>query len=256
MGTPLMGSSLRQPGGPLSQPMMNRQGAAVALSRPALFDGIPPADCNRITALARTREFARGEMLYIEGEYVQQVLLLTSGLAKINKLGMSGTEVILGLRTAGDVLGATGLFSTAKHCTTAQAFRVCRAMIWDAATFKSLVERYPMLHQNMHRILGEYVLELEERFHEVATEKVEPRVARQLVRLRDKIGRQIDGAVEIGLSREDLAQMTGTTLFTVSRLLSAWEARGMVTSRREAVTICDVQSLRALSGQPAWSGAI
>ena len=68
--------------------------------------------------------------------------------------------------------------------------------------------------------------------------------------------------VEIGLSREELAQMTGTTLFTVSRLLSAWEARGMVRPRREAVTICDVQSLRAIfcSGysevSTAWAGAL
>jgi len=57
----------------------------------------------------------------------------------------------------------------------------------------------------------------------------------------------VNGVVEIGLSREELAQMTGTTLFTVSRLLSAWEARGMVRPRRESVTICDLQSLRAVS---------
>jgi CRP-like cAMP-binding protein len=53
--------------------------------------------------------------------------------------------------------------------------------------------------------------------------------------------------MEVCLSREDLAQMTGTTLFTVSRLLSGWEARGMVRSRREAVAIRDVQSLREIT---------
>ena len=77
----------------------------------------------------------------------------------------------------------------------------------------------------------------------------------------EKIGRPVDGAVEIGLSREELAQMTGTTLFTVSRLLSAWEARGMVKPRREAVTICNVKSLRAMFGSgyseasAAWTSA-
>jgi CRP-like cAMP-binding protein len=53
--------------------------------------------------------------------------------------------------------------------------------------------------------------------------------------------------VEIGLSREELAQLTGTTLFTVSRLLSQWEKQGIVSSRREAVVVCDVQALAALS---------
>jgi CRP-like cAMP-binding protein len=61
------------------------------------------------------------------------------------------------------------------------------------------------------------------------------------------MGWPVNGGVEVGLSREDLAQMTGTTLFTVSRLLSAWEALGMVMLRREAVTICDFQQLRAVS---------
>jgi CRP-like cAMP-binding protein len=124
---------------------------------------------------------------------------------------------------------------------------LCRALVWDAPTFKALVARYPVLHQNMVRILSEDLGELEERFREVATERVAPRVARQLVRLLARIGRSANGAVEVSLTREELAQMTGTTLFTVSRLLSAWEERGMVKPRRESVTVCDVALLRAMS---------
>jgi CRP-like cAMP-binding protein len=60
------------------------------------------------------------------------------------------------------------------------------------------------------------------------------------------MGRPVNGLVEVGLSREELAQMTGTTLFTVSRLLSAWETDGIVRPRREAVAICDEQALRAI----------
>jgi CRP-like cAMP-binding protein len=217
------------------------------VGHPPLFSGIPPADYARIAAAARVREFERGEMLYIEGDSVQQVLLLTSGFAKINKLGLSGTEVILRFGAPGDVLGAMGLFSTGRHCTTAQSFRMCRALVWEPPVFKTLAERFPVLHQNMARIVGAELLELEERFREVATERVASRVARQLVRLLDKIGRRVEDGVEISLSREELAQMTGTTLFTVSRLLSAWEERGMVKPRREGVTIRDVAALNAIS---------
>jgi len=222
----------------------NHGGTEVA--RPPLFSGILPGDYAKIAAAARVREFARGEVLYLEGDSVQQVMLLTSGFVKINKLGLSGTEVIIRLGIPGDVLGALGLFSTGSQCTAAQAFRQCRALVWDAPAFKALVECFPVLHQNMVGILGGYLLELEERFREVATERVGLRVARQVVRLMKQIGQPVDGAIEIGLSREELAQMTGTTLFTVSRLLSAWEARGMVKPRREAVTIYDVQSLCAI----------
>ncbi len=99
----------------------------------------------------------------------------------------------------------------------------------------------------MAAILDEHLRELEDRFLEMATVRVRPRVALQLLRLLTTIGRPVNEGVEISLSHEDLAQMTGTTLFTVSRLLSAWEARGVVIPRREAVAICDVQSLRAIS---------
>jgi len=212
-----------------------------------VFSGILPSDYTRISAAARVKEFARGEMLCIEGDTVQQIYLLIAGFVKTTQVGLSGMEVILKLSAPGDVVGAVGLFSAGKHLRTAQAFRLCRALVWEASAFKSLVERYPVLHQNMLRVLGKELMELEERFHEVATERVGPRVARQLVRLQDKIGRLNNGVLEIGLSREELAQMTGTTLFTVSRLFSAWEARGVVRPRREAVTICDMQSLRAMS---------
>lgn len=212
-----------------------------------MFCGISPEDYARIYAAARSKTFSRGDMLYREGDSVQQVLLLTSGVVKVTQLGTKGAEVILRLAVPGDVIGALGLLSTGKHGTTAQAARVGRALIWDAPTFRSLMERFPVLRHNLVRVLSQDLLELEERFREVATERVGPRLARQLVRLRQAIGREVNGAIEINLSREDLAGMTGTTLFTVSRLLSAWALRGMVKPGREAVTICDVQSLREIS---------
>jgi CRP-like cAMP-binding protein len=219
-----------------------------AAERSPLFSGILPGDYSGISAIARVKTFARGEMLYLEGDSVNQVLLLTAGFVKVTQVGNTGAEVIIRLCGPGDVLGVSGLLSTLPHRTTAQAFRDCRALVWEAHTFHALVGRYPVLHENMVRILGADLLELEVRFREVATERVGPRVARQLVRLLEQIGRPAgNGEMEVNLSREDLAQMTGTTLFTVSRLLSAWEARGMVRPRREAVAICDVQSLRELS---------
>jgi len=240
------GSNVYREGGTVGNRATVSPNGGATVERPRLFSGIMQSDYARIAGVARVKEFAAGEVLYIEGEAVKEVLLITSGLVKLNKHGMNGAEVILRLGAAGDLLGAIGVFSTGTHCTTAEAFRTCRTLAWDMATFKSLMLRYPVLHQNMVQILGEYLHELESRFSEIATERVEPRVARQLMRLMEQIGQVVGGAVEIRLSREQVAQMTGTTLFTVSRLLSAWEARGVVKPRRESVTICDVKSLRAI----------
>ena len=216
---------------------------------PALFTGIQPNDYSAITSRGRVRTFGRGEMLHLKGESVQQVLLLTAGYAKVTQFGATGAEVILRLGVPGDVLGASGLFSAGLHCTTAQAFRPCKTLSWDARVFRILMETYPVVHQNMARILGEELMELEERFLEVATEKVSSRLARQLLRLQEKMGRVINGEVELQLSREELAQMTGTTLFTVSRILSAWETEGIVKPAREVVVIRDRESLRLISSE-------
>lgn len=220
-----------------------------AQAHPALFEGIRPVDYAAIFAAAHPRVFLRGEMLFLKGDCVRQVLLLTSGFVKIAQHGRDGSEVILGVRIPGDVLGADGLLSTGKHDTTAQAFRSCKALVWDERNFKTLADRFPVLHQNISRLLGQDLLELAERFRELATERVSLRLARQLIRLQHKIGRQVDAGIEIGLSREELAQMTGTTLFTVSRLLSGWEAYGFVKLSRETVIICNSQLLLSVSGQ-------
>jgi CRP/FNR family transcriptional regulator, nitrogen oxide reductase regulator len=214
---------------------------------PRLFSGISSDEYGRICRAGHVKQLARGEMLFIEGDVVERVLLLTSGTVKITKLGPGGEEVILRLAVPGDVLGAINLFSSCRQCATAEVFRPCRALVWDAQVFENLMKSFPILHQNMVVILNGHLRELEDRFYEVATGRVGPRVALQLLRLLKSIGRPVNGEVEIGLSREDLAQMTGTTLFTVSRLLSAWEARGAVRPCREAVAIRDVPSLRAIS---------
>jgi len=87
------------------------------------------------------------------------------------------------------------------------------------------------------RILTRRLLELEGRLFEISTERVAPRLARELVRLLVHVGRRVDGVIEVHLSREELAQLTGTTLFTVSRVLSGWEQQGIVNLRRQAVAV-------------------
>jgi CRP-like cAMP-binding protein len=219
----------------------------VVMERPRLFAGISPDDYAGICRAGAAKHFSRGEILHLEGEPIGRVILLTSGSAKVTKLGRDGAEVILRLAAPGDVMGVPSLFSCGNYCTTAEAFQSCRTLVWDAKVFKGLVDRYPLLHQNMAAILDGHLRELEDRFREVATDRVGTRVAFQLLRLVKTIGQPAEAGIEVGLSREDLARMTGTTLFTVSRLLSQWEDRGVVKPRREGVAIRDVPSLCAIA---------
>jgi len=189
----------------------------------------------------------RGEMVCMEGDPAREVYLLTSGVVKVMKCVADGQTVIFGLGLPGDVIGPSNHSTECGYSTTIEALRPTQALAWRLHDFKSIVERCPAMSQNILRIQHGNLLEIEERFCEMATKTVSQRLARQLVRLHGKLGRSTDGLTEISLSREELAQMTGTTLFSTSRLLAEWETRGFVRSRREAVTICDPESLNALS---------
>ena len=87
--------------------------------------------------------------------------------------------------------------------------------------------------------MAERMQELQERYRELATERVAQRVARAILRLARQTGRRVEGGVllDLALSRQDLAELTGTTLFTISRTLSEWEQQGLVEVGRERVLI-------------------
>ena len=99
-----------------------------------------------------------------------------------------------------------------------------------------------MLDMLLHHLEDMHV-----RFREISTDRVAARLSSQIVRMMHQVGRQVNGEVEISISREELGQLTGTTLFTVSRLLSDWGRQGIVVARREAVSIRNLPALVDLS---------
>ena len=222
---------------------------AAAVQNFAAFADVPLADCITIVSSAQERQFSRRQTIFFEGDPVRHVVLLVSGCVKVTQLGANGNEVILRLNGPGEVLGGVGRCAGCEHCSTARTVQPSTALIWDTAQFDALSDRYPMLRRNIAHVLERRLNELEVRFREISTEKVAPRLSSQLVRLLDQVGKRTDGHVEIALSRRELAQLTGTTLFTVSRLLCNWETQGIVSARREAVLVRNVPALMELSRQ-------
>jgi CRP-like cAMP-binding protein len=115
--------------------------------------------------------------------------------------------------------------------------------------FQDAVDRFPILRRNVSRGLEHQLDDLDTRFREISTEKVASRLCSLLVRLAKQVGTRTDAHTHIYLSRQELAQLTGTTLFTVSRLLCKWETLGIINAPREAVLIRDLSALQELSQQ-------
>ncbi len=125
----------------------------------------------------------------------------------------------------------------------------CKALVWEYQRLQSLLNQYPQIRKNISRILAGRLQELEERFREVATEKVAKRLALTLLRLLKSVGKPSKDGVQVSLTREELAQMTGTTLFTISRVLSKWSAEGFVQPLRQAVVVHDPERLESVTGE-------
>ncbi len=213
---------------------------------PAFFN-LTPFECREILLVAREKEFVRRHTVFLEGTPCRQVLLVLAGCIKTTQLGPSGDEVILRVCGPGELVGALGPYLGTDNWVTARTMKSTTALVWDTATFETLSDRYPELRRNTARFLALRLQEAEERFREVSTQDVPSRLSSQLIRLSNQLRPHNNGVFELSLSREELAQLTGTTLFTVSRLLCQWERQGIVTARREAVIVQNLPALTELS---------
>jgi len=159
----------------------------------------------------------------------------------------NGSAVILRLCGPGEIVGSLGVSTQEKYRSTPQALTESSALVWDSSEFESLSSRFPSLRLNVSYILYKQLEDMEDRFREISTERVAPRLARQILRLVEQVGIVSNGSVEINITREALAQLIGTSLFTVSRLLSQWNRKGIVTTRREGFSVDDMQALGNLT---------
>lgn len=228
--------------GPYLKSSLVSERANLMCSAP-LFRGLSHQECEKIALIARAKSFARDEALFTQGQPVQSLMLIRTGCVKITQISSGGDEVILWMYGPGNVIGTFSELSSNRHTSSARAMEAGTAFMWDYPAIEKMAVEFPQIRKNISQILADRLHELEERFREVATEKVPKRLASVLLRLVKNVGKSVHGGTEVSLSREELAQMTGATLFTVSRILSRWSKENYVLPRRESVVICDPQRL-------------
>lgn len=213
----------------------------------ALFAGLNPKDCLAIASLGRKRVFARDEVLFMQGQPASSLMLIQQGSAKLTQVSSSGSEVILWMATEGDPVGLYASLVLCRHTCSARALEPCSVVMWDYSRLGPILDENPTVRANMNQILSKRLQELEERFREVATERVAKRLALTLLRLMKHVGRPHRNGIQVSLSREELAQLVGTTLFTISRILSKWSETGLVLAQRQAVVISSGAQLEELA---------
>jgi CRP/FNR family transcriptional regulator, nitrogen oxide reductase regulator len=204
----------------------------ILLSQVPLLASLPARDLGALAESAHTEHFEREAIIFSQGDPCDNVWILRAGQVKIVHQEVDGREVILEMISPGEVFGGAVLFLPT-HPATARAMTPVEALRFSSETYARLLATQPEIARKLVRMLGGRLHSMMD-LQIMAGERVERRVAHILLKLADRVGRpEPDGVlITIPLSRQDLADMAGTTLETAIRTMSRFRAQGWVTTRR------------------------
>jgi CRP-like cAMP-binding protein len=190
--------------------------------------------------------------LFEQGTPATSLHLLLQGRLKVAQAAEDGQQTVLRFVGPNQLAGVFALLGPGQlYPATVTAVVDCSVLTWEGPALQALITQHPQIVVNAMRTLGARSQEAHARLHEVAAERVERRLAHALLRLVRQAGvREPDGSVRIDfpVSRQDLAEMTGTTLPTASRIMSAWEGAGILaTGGRMRVTVKDPHALMRIA---------
>lgn len=205
-----------------------------------VFQSATDEDLNHILKNSITRSIEEGSFFFFQGDKAEYLYILTSGQAKLQQSHPNGQQVNLRTIQPWQMFGALGAVrAEAMYPATAQALVDCTALAIEGGFLHKILETRPQIAFDLMNLMTTYIQEMQARYRELATERVEQRVANALIRLAGQSGTKSDqeAGIELSLSRQDLAEMTGTTLYSVSRLLSEWDRQGIIQAGRERIRI-------------------
>ncbi len=208
------------------------------------FKDATDEDLSFLLANSVTRSVEEDGYFFFQGDAADYLYVLTQGKVKLLQSGSSGQQVNLRTIYPWQMFGALGAVRVeATYPATAQALEDSSALAIASRAIRELMPSRPYLSLGLMHIMSSYVQEMQARYRELATERVNQRIARVLIRLASQSGQKADGGIELDFSRQDLAEMSGTTLYTVSRVLTEWERQGLIESGRGVIRILQPHGL-------------
>ncbi|MDP9234769.1 MAG: Crp/Fnr family transcriptional regulator [Actinomycetota bacterium] len=206
---------------------------------------LEPVERDALFDQKRKRRFNRSTTLMNAGTLSNSVVVILEGRVKLSFFTDEGHEVVLGIRGPGDLLGELSALDGRPHSATATALEPVEAMIVASPDFHAFLLDHPRVSLMLLRMLTARLRDADEKRIEFAAYDSVGRVARRLVEMADRFGDQQDDGllITLPLSQEELAGWTGSSREAVSKALQALRARGLIDTKRRAVTILDLPGL-------------
>lgn len=210
-----------------------------------LFEKMAGSELDDILAVAASIRYAVGDIIFKQGETAERFFVLLHGRLRVTQVTPEGQQVIIRMVNPGDLFGIAKALQRPDYPGAATAVSESVALAWPMSNWDLFMDRYPALAVNAMHTMGGRLQEAQARMREMATEEVERRVAHTVLRLGNQSGKKEAGGIRIDfpVSKQDIAEMTGTTLHTVSRILGAWEAAGLVEGGRQKLLLRDPHKL-------------
>ncbi len=210
-----------------------------------LFAGMPASDLDEMLRESRSAHHPKNAAVFEQGEPADAFFVLVHGHVRASKATPDGQQIVVRYVSPGEIFGVAPAIGMTHYPATATAVVDSVVLAWPSAAWPRFVARHPTMATSALQTVGSRLQEAHTRVMEMTTEQVERRVAHALLRLAKQSGRKTAEGIEIDfpISRQDVAEMTGTTLHTVSRILSAWEQQGLVSGGRQRIALLDPHKL-------------
>ena len=214
------------------------------------FSRLERRQIREILDQASSRRYDAGVAVFDEGAPAERFFMLLDGYIRVVRVTATGEQVIALHIPAGQLFGIAKALGRETYPATAVTAAESIALSWPMRLWDEFVRNYEGFATETYKTVGQRIGEMNTRIVEMATQQVEQRVANALLRLINQTGRKVPEGIEIDfpITRQDLSEMTGTTLHTVSRLLSGWEKQGLVKSGRKRIVVRDAHALVVNSG--------
>lgn len=220
------------------------------LKRVPLFRRLKEEDVERLARVALLQAWSKGETLFEEGDPSDRFLVATAGRIKVFKVTPDGRHLILEIFGPGDPVGAVAVYEERPYPATAIALEATEAVTIPRRDFFTLLDTHPTLVRGLLLAMTRRLVELTLRLSELTGGRMESRVARLFLKLGENLGRPTEEGglfIPLPLSRQELADLIGTTIETAIRIMSRWGKEGIVETRSDGFTVLDRDALEELA---------
>lgn len=213
-----------------------------------IFSRLSAGDRNTIAEVARVERFEKGAVIF-EQDSPSEFYAIASGRVKIFKMMPSGKDVILEVFGPGDPLGAVAAYMDRPFPASATALEDTTCVIIPRPAFFRLLETQPSLVRGLLLGLTTRLVELTNRLAELTGGRIEPRFARLFLKLSSEMGRSERGGtfIPLPLSRQELADLSGTTIETCIRIMSRWNKDDIVRTEKDGFIVLNRAELESIA---------